>query len=147
MATAPDGPDPDHLGAVYEAGLDKGVRQRQGAFYTPPDVADGVVAIAVLDDAIAPPRLPTICDPAAGGGAFLLAAARRLATLGHSRRTILRDLLWGADIDAEAVAVARAALLADDRVEPRLVGGPEVIGVRSVRGCGHSGQKIKQLRR
>jgi len=110
VATAPNGPHPDDLGAAYEAGLGKGVRQRQGAFYTPSDVADGVVALAVADEALAPPRQPTICDPAAGGGAFLLAAARRLDALGHSRRTILLDLLWGADIDPDAVAVARTAL-------------------------------------
>ncbi len=106
------GSDPDHLGAVYEAGLDKAARQLSGAFYTPPDVADGVMALAIADGSIAPPRRPTVCDPAVGGAAFLLAAARRLAASGHSRRVILQDLLWGADIDADAVAVARAALRA-----------------------------------
>ncbi|HEY5155067.1 MAG TPA: hypothetical protein VIJ47_10065, partial [Acidimicrobiales bacterium] len=35
-----------------------------------------------------------------------------LAAAGHARRVILGDLLWGADTDADAVAVARAALRA-----------------------------------
>ena len=102
--------DPDRLGALYEAALDPGDRHRRGAFYTPSDIADGVLALAVGEGALAPPARPTICDPAVGGGAFLLASARRLVALGHSPREILQDLLWGADVDGEAVAVARSAL-------------------------------------
>ena len=103
---------PDHLGPAYEAGLDRSARQRHGAFYTPTDVAEGVVGLALTGWSLAPPARPTVCDPAVGGAAFLLAAARRLAEAGHSRREILTDLLWGADIDAAAVGVARDTLRA-----------------------------------
>ena len=52
----------------------------------------------------------TVCDPACGGGAFLLAAARRLHALGLDRRHVVRHLLWGADIDPVGLAAAEAAL-------------------------------------
>ncbi len=45
-----------------------------------------------------------------GGGAFVLAAARLLERAGHDRATIVGELLWGADLDPEAVAVTRRAL-------------------------------------
>jgi hypothetical protein len=51
-----------------------------------------------------------VCDPACGGGAFLVAAARGLHRRGVDRRRIVRELLWGADIDPVGVAVAEAAL-------------------------------------
>ena len=75
-------------------------------------MADGLVGLALADRSIGPPAAPTICDPAVGGAAFLLAAARRLARAGYTRRAILTDLLWGADVDPGAVDVARAALRA-----------------------------------
>ena len=53
-----------------------------------------------------------MCDLAAGGGAFLLAAAAELAEAGLDRRHIVEDLLWGVDIDADAVAVCRRSLAA-----------------------------------
>src|SRR5690606_11339602 len=48
--------------------------------------------------------------PACGGGAFLVAAARRLAAGGVSRRDVVRHLPWGADVDAVGLATAEAAL-------------------------------------
>jgi hypothetical protein len=85
---------PDHLGRLHEALLARDDRRVRGAFYTPPAVADALVAWAVrdLED-------PLVCDPACGGGAFLLAAARA----GVQR-------LAGIDIDPLAVAVCEAAL-------------------------------------
>jgi hypothetical protein len=53
-----------------------------------------------------------VCDLAAGGGAFLLAAAAELAEAGYDRRHIVEGLLWGVDIDAAAVAVCRRSLAA-----------------------------------
>jgi hypothetical protein len=51
-----------------------------------------------------------VCDPACGGGAFLVAAAERLHRAGVDRRRVVRDLLWGADIDPVGLAAAEAAL-------------------------------------
>ena len=44
-------------------------RRRRGAFFTPPDVAAGLVGHVV--------RGGTVVDPACGAGVFLLAAARK----------------------------------------------------------------------
>jgi predicted RNA methylase len=90
----PPGAGPDLLGTLHEQLLPGGTRRGRGAYYTPPAVADRLVAwaLAGLDD-------PVVCDPACGGGAFLLAAARAGA-----RRLV------GIDIDPLAAAVTEAAL-------------------------------------
>ena len=61
-------------------------RRELGAFYTPVDVAERLVDIALagLDGA------PVVCDPACGDGAFLLAAAVVLAERGVSPTSIAR---------------------------------------------------------
>jgi hypothetical protein len=79
-------------------------RRELGAFYTPSDVADGVVRLAFVEST----RL--VCDPACGDGAFLLAAAHELERRGLDRVSIARDLLWGIDVDGDAVAAARGAI-------------------------------------
>src|SRR3954453_10437319 len=101
--------DPDELGRAYEASLPAAQRRRDGVHYTPADVADGLVRIALdgLDCAE-----PVICDPACGGGAFLLAAGRALATRGLDPRHVATELLWGMDSDAGAVRVTREAIAA-----------------------------------
>jgi len=112
VVVVPAGAGPDHLGRLHEQLLAHGERKGRGAFYTPPEVADELVAWAVggLDD-------PVVCDPACGGGAFLLAAARA-----GVRRLV------GIDVDPLAVAVCEASLwlagataelvVADALVEP-----------------------------
>lgn len=109
---------PDLLGWVYEALLDGGDRHARGAYFTPPPIAAGMVELALCelgwdrdqDTGLAGGSAPTICDPALGGGAFLLAAARAMELRGLTRTQIVRDLLWGIDIDSGAVATAEAAL-------------------------------------
>jgi hypothetical protein len=78
--------------------------RRQGAHYSPAALADEVVALAGVHGAA------TVADPACGGGAMLLAAARRLAASGTDPAAVARDQLFGADVDPLAVAVAEAAL-------------------------------------
>ncbi|TML16533.1 MAG: hypothetical protein E6G39_05630 [Actinobacteria bacterium] len=107
-------PDPPHsvapaivLAAARETLLAPATRRRHGAHYTPYRVARRLSAIA-LD------RLPfsacaTICDPAVGGGIFLVAVADELEERGLDRRSAV-DRLWAADIDPVSVAVARTAL-------------------------------------
>jgi hypothetical protein len=81
-------------------------RRELGAFYTPADVARRLVDIAFtgLEGSL------RVCDPACGDGSFLVSAAHALEARGIGRTTIARDLLWGCDIDADAVASARAAI-------------------------------------
>lgn len=93
------------LVAALEAALTAGER-KQGAHYTPAPLADDLVARAV-----ARPTAPiTVVDPACGGGAILLAAGRHLVARGLPVDVVARDLLWGADIDPLAAAVAEAAV-------------------------------------
>src|SRR4051794_6359681 len=80
-------------------------RRELGAFYTPVDVAEGLVAIAI--DGVS--GSPLVCDPSCGDGVFLLAAGRALEARGIPRDRIARDLLWGVDVDATAVDAARSA--------------------------------------
>lgn len=86
-------------------------RKRSGTFYTPPELAH-----AVLDKALAPPLAAAlervrICDPAMGGGVFLLAALARLRERGtQSARAIVERQLFGVDLDPHAVELARLAL-------------------------------------
>jgi hypothetical protein len=126
----PDGIDasPTLLGLAYEATLADAVR-RAGAHYTPAVVARRLTDIALTTAGTR--ETPAVCDPAAGGGAFLLAAAGALARERRSpRAAILRDLVWGADVDPGAVAVAEAALLlwaAEDGAGARMTSCPNLV--------------------
>lgn len=80
-------------------------RRRRGAFYTPPELVEWV-----LDRALAglPDGAPVL-DPACGAGHFLVAAARRVGVAA----------VHGSDLDAEAVAIARERLSAEDPTVPK----------------------------
>ena len=74
-------------------------RRRAGVYYTPREIADQVVELALRHGSVAPARIPLVLDPCAGAGAFLVAAARA-----GLRRFAAMDL------DGDALRVARAAL-------------------------------------
>jgi methylase of polypeptide subunit release factors len=96
------------LGQVHEALLEPSTRRRAGAHYTPPQIARGLVALA-RDGHDAP--APRVCDPAVGGGAFLLAVAESLAARGAiAPIDVVRHHCFGCDVDAATVDVARATL-------------------------------------
>lgn len=113
---------PHALGALFEAlsslevRVDGGEvrveltrrRKKTGMFYTPSAIAQEVATRAL--DALG--TLPTsICDPACGSGAFLIEAARVLASrLGDARLAAAR--LTGVDLDRRALLVAELALWA-----------------------------------
>ncbi|HEX6419975.1 MAG TPA: N-6 DNA methylase [Acidimicrobiales bacterium] len=99
----------DALGAVLESATGAARRRAQGLHVTPRWLADHLVGLA-LPDVAGATGASTLCDPACGGGAFLLAAARRLHAGGASRRDVVRHLLWGADVDPVGLATAEAAL-------------------------------------
>ncbi|MGH9186916.1 MAG: HsdM family class I SAM-dependent methyltransferase [Acidimicrobiales bacterium] len=98
-------PTPELVGVAHEALLGAGTRRSSGAHYTPPDVAERLAAIAL--DGLH--RGPRICDPACGGGVFLLAAARLLQRRGLGPAEALAHL-WGLDVDPLATAASEAAL-------------------------------------
>ncbi|NYJ01663.1 hypothetical protein HNR19_002361 [Nocardioides thalensis] len=94
----------EELAAAYEARLaaDRDGRRAKGAFYTPPELVSWV-----LDRAV-PPGARRVLDPACGTGHFLVAAARIVGVAG----------VFGSDLDAEAVAIARQRLAAEDPSVP-----------------------------
>ena len=97
---------PDLLGVVHEALLDRDERRRTGAFYTPAALADSVAARTLAPLAGRDPL--TVCDPAAGGGALLLAALRFVMRRGDDGA---RVRLVAIDLDPLALAVTEASLL------------------------------------
>jgi hypothetical protein len=103
----PTGAGPELLGAAYEATVDAANRRRAGVHYTPSALARRLAELALdglVDGSVA------VCDPACGGGAFLLAAGEVLASHRLARREIVELRLWGIDVDPLAVAVTEAAL-------------------------------------
>lgn len=103
----------DRLAPALEAATDGRRRRAQGLHVTPRWLAELLVdrALPAAPGAVAAHGpWPTVCDPACGGGAVLLAAARHLHRLGVPRRAVVRDLVWGADIDPVGLAAAEAAL-------------------------------------
>lgn len=128
LLSCADGPQPDHLlsnylfldgaavddlvleeiGYVYEALLEVSSRRDNGAHYTPPELADEVVAHALAPVASAD---PAVVDIAAGTGVFLLASARHLASACERPvAEIVTRCLYGADIDPVAVDIAKLSL-------------------------------------
>ena len=105
----------DALGTTWEELLSTHDKRSQGAHFTPMAVADRVARIAFeLVSSTAPhtlaPDTPRIWDPACGGGAFLLAAARWLDLhTSHTRAAIVASL-HASDVDSDALDVCDAAL-------------------------------------
>ncbi len=69
---------PEQWGMRYQQLLNRGERQREGVFFTPPLLAERVVStlLAPVLEQATPHRPPRILDPACGAGAFLFAAWR-----------------------------------------------------------------------
>jgi predicted RNA methylase len=112
---AGDAPAPEAICSAAEELTSRRVGERgrrsAGLYYTPPDVAALVVSLALRHGVPSP---ATVLDPCAGAGAFLCAAARALSgSLGPARAV---SICSGADLDADALRAARAALL--------IAGGP-----------------------
>ena len=99
---------PELLGDVLEQLHDRDARRRQGSFFTP-HVAAALV-VERMTDGWPWPNRPRVCDPACGGGAFLLAAGRLLVEHGLRPAEIVSDLLWGIDTDGVSVATTQATL-------------------------------------
>lgn len=163
--------DPEMLGLAFESLMAADERKASGAFYTPPalvqhvaheglalalergTVPDGAVAAALRDDPL--PRgvaralataaaAITVCDPACGSGAFLVAILETLARLraaegprdggtdggadadARLRRDIVARQLFGVDRNPTAVWLCELRLwlsvvVAHDEPDPRRV--------------------------
>ncbi|MDG1846748.1 MAG: N-6 DNA methylase [Acidimicrobiales bacterium] len=96
---------PEMVGAVYEQCLDSAIRRHGGVHYTPISIAQKLTNIALVETEVGP-----VCDPAVGGGSFLIAAANYFRHLGIPPAKIVGELLWGVDVDHGAVLVTEAAL-------------------------------------
>jgi len=130
----PDGiARPELLGELHQALMARDERRAKGAFYTPGPLA-AAVAAETLGPLLAggrPPGSVRVCDPAVGGGALLLAAARYLIARGARPADAVGNMT-GIDIDPVAASTARLAL--------GLLGGTPAIAVgdalAGLRGCG-----------
>ena len=96
--------EPEELGELLEEVLSPGERRSGGAHYTPRPLA-----AALAKRAVAGRQQPSVGDPSCGGGALLLAVARRMAAGGEAPSTVIEQL-WGMDIDPVAVATTEVAL-------------------------------------
>ncbi|MBW4514328.1 MAG: N-6 DNA methylase [Timaviella obliquedivisa GSE-PSE-MK23-08B] len=108
------------LGEIYEQILSHNPTEKKtdGAYYTPTQLVDFVIKNTVR---VWQGGLPTVLDPACGGGVFLLAAYqelldRRSQNMGRSlsrieREQILLDCIHGVDINPQAVTVTQLSLL------------------------------------
>jgi hypothetical protein len=118
----------DLAGQIYESLLAPDARRASGSHYTPPELASEVVEHTLsplLDD---PDRL-TVCDPALGCGAFLLAAGRFLSVALDEPPAVTVGRLWGMDRDPLAVEVARRSLAVwAGAPAPRLFVGDSLLG-------------------
>lgn len=101
---------PDVLGAVWEQLMAPGDRRIQGSHFTPTDVADTVCALAIQELDLSAPEDIRVWDPSAGGGSFLLAAARLLDAATPLSRPEIVDRLYASDIDPVALDVCIASL-------------------------------------
>lgn len=128
VRAAAEGAPPEAFGIAYESllALDPERRGRQGSHFTPPELASEVVAETLR---FLPPAVPDapvrVCDPALGGGVFLLQASSFLTTHGVSHQ------LYGVDKDPLAVTVARLSLwlaTGDAKAASRLVVGDALLG-------------------
>jgi Eco57I restriction-modification methylase len=127
-----DAVDPEMLGRVFEGLMARDRRRRQGTYFTPRPLLQAIVGRALAAalagrDTAALQRI-RVLDPAVGSGAFLLEVLRRLERAradacpeerpAERRRAIVRDNLFGVDVDPMAVRLAELrlwlALLVDD---------------------------------
>ncbi|MBN1611901.1 MAG: hypothetical protein JW940_35045 [Polyangiaceae bacterium] len=176
MLLGPLGPDPRAIGRLFEALLTTETertsasgklvlrpgrhRKRTGSYYTPERLVTAVVESALRrwadSDAGTLGRL-MLCDPALGGGAFLLESGQQLLALlerrlgpaprsetASRRARWVTECLYGVDIDPLAVAVTEASLwlwAGDRELDPTRLGANLRVGDAL---CGSDGRRDEQ---
>jgi hypothetical protein len=129
-----DAVDPEMLGRVFEGLMARDRRRGLGTYFTPRELlrrtVERALGAALAGRDAAALKTVRVLDPAVGSGAFLLEAlgqlerARERLCPGERpterRRAIVRDNLFGVDIDPMAVRLAELrlwlALVVDDAV-------------------------------
>jgi methylase of polypeptide subunit release factors len=112
----------------------QGLRTSQGSFYTPLDVVERFVTLALeskLNEVVSAPKCLTVIDPACGTGNFLIVAALQLADrlieLGCDPHTaidhVTEHCIFGIDIDVDALdhCASNLSLLTQSRVSSALI--------------------------
>ena len=99
--------------SLYPALLPDDCRGALGAYYTPPALADRLVALA--DEAGLDWRIARVLDPAAGGGTFLLRCAKQMRdAIADADPSLalaqIGERLLGFEIDPVAASLAQASL-------------------------------------
>ena len=109
----------DFLGVVYQSLSAEGKKSQSGAYYTPRQIAEGIIG-----DHLRAPHLKVL-DPCCGTGQFLLVALDRLISMSGEKNAIQN--VWGQDVDAIAVQIARINVIAkcktQDDVSPHIYCG------------------------
>ncbi len=110
----------DLLGLAYErllSWVNEGrLKRTSGSFFTPREICDLLVSRGLgagrLTAQVPGGRALRVCDPAVGGGAFLLASYRQLvgAESDGAQRLAALGSLWGADTSRWALGVAELSL-------------------------------------
>lgn len=90
----------DVLGSVFEHLIPPEERIALGQYYTRPELADLIAALAVDGDS------DKVLDPALGTGTFLLRIHDRCERAGNLSSADILDDLWGVDISAFAAELA-----------------------------------------
>ncbi|WP_159369282.1 Eco57I restriction-modification methylase domain-containing protein [Halorubrum distributum] len=90
---------------VFELSVNKEDRQLNGVYYTPEPIVEYIVGETVSGD-------DTVCDPACGGGAFLLEATKRIHhNTNKSIVEILEQNIYGVDINEDNIRKSKLVLL------------------------------------
>jgi adenine-specific DNA-methyltransferase len=94
---------------AFENLIDAARKRSEGVVYTPNYIIDYLIQGCA--DKRLPKSLPTLLDPACGGGGFVIRAAPILAkTYGVSLEQIISESLHGMDVSSEAVECASISL-------------------------------------
>ncbi|MCL2625004.1 MAG: SAM-dependent methyltransferase, partial [Planctomycetaceae bacterium] len=99
----------DLFGDLYAKLIPAKARKRLGEFYTPAWLADLMLHVAGLDDAINSGKNIRVLDPSCGSGTFLLAAARRMLKTGVPTEHIARCVV-GFDLNPLSVMMSTVNL-------------------------------------
>lgn len=95
------------IGALYSLLLGKDQRRRQAAYFTPPVLAERLIAMAEAQGCDL--RQATVFDPAAGGAAFLATVAGRMRALGRDPESCA-TALRGIELDPDLAILAQALI-------------------------------------
>ena len=101
------------IGGLAEARVGQAARRTGGVYFTDFLVAEDLVGRALANHHA---ESLTCVDPAAGGGSFLVAAARQIAQfphLGVTSSAFIAEFIHGVDRNASAVDACASALLAE----------------------------------